>query len=249
MVLLICLFFGCGYWADLWRGSSLITGSCQWTVRDTAGSLCCHGHCWLKGHKIINTHYFLFSHRAWFPGSLLIFTIYTYIYIYIYIFVLCFHHRHSLLWTCLGPCPLQKLQRLWNLKLYIIFYLPSTSEEEPPLQDICLSANPAGPPFKAHPQPGNTSPSSLLTCGLKPPSSLVYNNWSPYSCSHFPRVYFLQQPKSSFSRVNQIILHAYLKFSHSFPKSLELIQNPYSVAYKALSDLTLGFLPDFSILC
>lgn len=108
--------------------------------------------------------------------------------IYIYfvcVLCVCFHHRHSLLWTCLGPCLLQKLQHLWNLKLYIIFDLPSTLAQEPPLQDICLSANPVGPPFKAHSQPGNSSPFSLLTCGLRPPSSLVYTNWSPYSCSHF----------------------------------------------------------------
>ena len=36
-------------------------GLCQWIVHDTAGSLCCYGYYWLKGHKIIIHIIFHFS--------------------------------------------------------------------------------------------------------------------------------------------------------------------------------------------
>ena len=55
MVLLICLCFGCGYWADLWRDCSQIRESCPCTWHSWL--FVSSGRCWLKGRKIINTHY------------------------------------------------------------------------------------------------------------------------------------------------------------------------------------------------
>ena len=73
MVLLICLFFGCGYWADLWRDCSQIRESCQ-----------CTWHSWLfvsscslltqRTQDYQDTLLFLTEYD--FPGTLLIFTIF-----------------------------------------------------------------------------------------------------------------------------------------------------------------------------
>lgn len=184
MVFLICLSFGCGYWADLWRDCSQIRESCQ-----------CIWHSWLfvssrslLTQRTQDDQYILFvSHWTWFPRNPPHFH-----YLFLWGF---FYHRQSLLWLWLGPCQLQKLQHLWNLKLYVIFYPLSSFPQEPPQQGICLSANRLGSP-KSRPWPGHSSclhantwlEATIISC-----LCLVYTGyWSPYFCPYFSRVYFLQ---------------------------------------------------------
>lgn len=152
MVLLICLFFGCGYWADLWRDCSQIRESCQ-----------CTWHSWLfvsscslltqRTQDYQDTLLFLTEYD--FPGTLLIFTM----------FLLqggFFHHRHSHNQGCgyaLDLVNSTNCNAFWNLKFYVIFYPLSSFPQEPPQRDVCLSADLLGSP-KSCPWPSHSSLSS-----------------------------------------------------------------------------------------